>query len=128
MVPRPATGHVACLLKTQIPDAPAPNCGKSESQGGIWGPDVAANFRFGSKRLGESAGWKTTQDGLKIAYGARSRVWTISLSTHREHGPQQARPPALTAASDVDDKAPIDDSAASQLLRRRHRVDGLLAF
>lgn len=25
MVPRPATGHVACLLKTQITDAPAPN-------------------------------------------------------------------------------------------------------
>lgn len=91
-------------------------------------PRRSCEFQVRKQRLGESAGWKTTQDGLNIAYGARSRVWTISLSTHRERGPQQATPPALTAASNVDDKASIDDSAASQLLGRRHRVDGLLAF
>lgn len=42
--------------------------------------------------------------------------------------PNRPLPPALTAASNVDDEAPIDDGAASELLGRRHRVDGLLAF
>lgn len=46
-------------------------------------------------------------------------------------GPQQATPcprTALTAPSNVNDEAPVDDSAASELLGGCHRVNGLLAF
>lgn len=35
--------------------------------------------------------------------------------------------PLLTAASDLDDQVAMENSAASQILGRSHRVDGLVA-
>lgn len=50
---------------------------------------------------------------------------TSPLTAHRKWGTLLG---VLTAPSDVDDEAAIDHCAASELLGRCHRVNGLLAI
>ena len=73
-------------------------------------------------------------DHPKSAVGACSRVCTAFLprsqlrGTWSPTGTPDAHTETLTASSNVDDQTPVDDGASSELLGRRHRVDGLLAF
>lgn len=108
---RPATGHVAYSLQMQIP--------KSECQFPTWKTRIS--------------GWA----GPGLSHQFEFRVWKPTPQTPpplcswegRSSPPgQPPAPRALTAPSDVDDEASVDHRAASKLLGRCHRVNGLLAF